>query len=704
MSKFKLIKSIRFCERWGSINPVYKEGVTVMGANIPTLEYYFNSRGSTRKLSVWESGSGGKNRVVTIDEIAQDLDDILEGDNFSSKVAKYLSPIEYKKKDFSKLAWLESDYGNDAFIFQYLATQAAILRREKVWFGTSYQTTEWTNSGLSDKTLSEWWGEDIKSDGINSQFKPVNETDLKWRKTYSNGPPYFEIIQDPYVEPVEQLAKNKLKLRSFGGSDPYFLNNGAKIIINWSNNGFFEGGDVYSDNWQNEMNGEDIGKTRLDDISKRVEIRGPEDSDGKSELYKFAQEITVIDSGIDNTRDLGIITSVEFAEYSSKLSQAEKPTSYLRDKSFNGMYDVDLIKLVIDKWHLVYSNEKLALTEKWDYSGDIKPTLEFIPPAVPVTGPSGGTVSVGDTGSTGAQDLTGATGATGASASRVHGSYIFDVTKNGYLVNIDLGELIILEKESIEDPFILNNFEQTDDYGNVVGLGDEYIENEFTGAGETMFEQMESPPSEEKKQEDAKVVEKLQNSEPINVGNHKLDLIPGEFVTNGGTKIQCCQINGYPVNVKIAGAYLDMVAAAKKDGVTVSVGSGFRSPYDSINTKSASGVKVSASSQKFLYDGWIAKKPNFNLAAAPGNSNHGNGISLDTNAGGKSSGRFIGVNKEIYIWLVKNSWKYGFLRSVKKEEWHFDYLPDLAKKGPYGQIAGTDGNKFYSDWGLDKLA
>lgn len=236
-------------------------------------------------------------------------------------------------------------------------------------------------------------------------------------------------------------------------------------------------------------------------------------------------------------------------------------------------------------------------------------------------------------------------------------------------------------------------------------VGDEeYTEGGFAGSEEmeTEFEAMEEAPSAERAAEAASVVEQLENSEPVNVGNHKLDLIPGTFVTNGGTKIQCCQINGAPVNVKIAGAWLDMVAAAKKDGITLSVGSGFRSPYDSINTKSASGVKVSASSQQSLYDAYLAGRGN--LAAKPGNSNHGNGIGVDTNAGGKSKGRFINVNKNVYIWLVKNSWKYGFVRAVKNEEWHFDYLPDMAKKGPYGRIAGTDANKFYSEWGLDKLS
>lgn len=661
-----------------------------MGANIPTLEYYFGGRGFTTKLSVWESGIGGRNRIVEVEGRGVDIYEPIIGDNFSSKVAKYLYPIEYLKKDFDKLAWRESEYGEDAFLFQYLATQAAILRRQKVWFGTSNQSTIWTDSEMNDKTLSEWWGGDIVKNKNSNEFKSkyfeqsINETDLKWRKTYTYTPPYFEIIQDPYVEPVDQIDKNKLELRRFGGLDPYYLNNGAKVVIEWSKqDGYFVGGDSYSDNWQRELNGYDIGKIPLDQISKKITIWG------LSSSFTLAEEVN--DSG---SKDIGFLDQKE-------LIFNEDQKILFRKKDFKGLYDDEIIKQVVDKWRLVYSNEKLALTERWDYYGNIKPTLEFISPVLSTIIGTGPSASLITTSASVATSSTGITGATGASASRIHGSYIFDVTKTGYLINIDLGELTILEKESIEDPFIANNFEQTDDYGNVVGLSSEYIENEYSGESE--FEQMESPPTEEKKQEDAKVVDKLQNSEPVNVGNHKLDLIPGEFVTNGGVKIKCCQIDGNAVNVKIAGAYLDMVAAAKKDGVKISIGSAFRSPYDSINEKSESGVRVQASSQKYLHDGYIAKKKGFNKAAAPGNSNHGNGIAIDTNAGGKSSGRFINVNKDVYIWLVKNSWKYGFIRSVTSEEWHYDYLPDLAKKGPYGKIAGTDANKFYSTWGLDKL-
>jgi hypothetical protein len=302
------------------------------------------------------------------------------------------------------------------------------------------------------------------------------------------------------------------------------------------------------------------------------------------------------------------------------------------------------------------------------------------------------------------------------------------VTKKDYLINDQLGELLIIEKETIEDPFV-KPFEESEQ--DLAILSDEYKESEYVGTEEDLLELefQEDPATPERAAEDAAALEKIESGStegttltnpPVSAGNWTFDAIPGEFVTNSGKKIKCVIIDGSPVNINIAGAFLDMQAAALKDGISISINSGFRSPYDSINASAASGYKnnkkvgkstASASSQKSLYDAYLAGKGN--LAAQPGKSNHGNGIGLDINAGGKSKGRFINVNEKIYEWLVKNSWRFGFVRTVAKEEWHYDYRPDVAAKGPYAVLPAKDkGNvdtKFYNKksgggyWGLDEL-
>jgi len=443
----KLVKSIRFTERWGSINPHFKNN---------KLVWDFSSRSTPRELRLWKSELTGKIRIVSIGNSEPNTKDILEGGTKSSKDAKLFSPIQYNLD--SDITWKYSEYGEDGFIFQYLATQAAILKREKYYNGSTFLPTEWTDSDLNDKTLSEWWGDLISGKTIEFE-NPSNNTDLKWRKSYGFKPPYFEIIQDPYIEPVEQIDKNKLKLRSFG-TDPYFLNNGAQINIEWFDNGNFVGGVDYSNNWQKELDGVYIGKTPLDQISKNVIIWG------LSSSFTLAEKITD-----GNKVDIGF------------LNRKELNKNIIR-KDFKGLYDDDIIKQVVDKWRLVYGNDKLSLTERWDYYGSIKPTLEFISPVLSTIVGSGPSASLITTSASVATSSTGITGATGASASKISGRYIFDVTKNGYLINIDLGELTILEKETVEDPFVVNNFEQTDDYGNPVQLGSEYIEGDFSGIEE----------------------------------------------------------------------------------------------------------------------------------------------------------------------------------------------------------------------------
>jgi LAS superfamily LD-carboxypeptidase LdcB len=187
------------------------------------------------------------------------------------------------------------------------------------------------------------------------------------------------------------------------------------------------------------------------------------------------------------------------------------------------------------------------------------------------------------------------------------------------------------------------------------------------------------------------------------VTEHDLDMIPGSYVDNNGNKIQLCQIDGKPINISIADDYLNMREDAAKVGINLKIQSGFRSPYDTINTNSKSGVKVSASSQQQLYQAYLDGKGN--LAAQPGKSNHGNGIGLDLSTGSRKAASNGPLNTKVYDWLVKNSWRYGFIRTVSTEEWHFDYLPSISKIGPYAKLNSSkrDSNRFYSDLGLDKL-
>lgn len=731
-----LLKSVRIRERWGDINLYNVDG---------SPEYKWIGRGFDTKISVFKSGLTGKKRIVrAFDEGGSERGsgEPQKGDRYSSKTLKFWNPIEYNLDD--QLDWGHGEYGDNAFIFQYITTQAAILKREKYYDGTAWQPSSYTNAELPDIILAEWISIRVANSGISTELRSpnyfghsLNESDKIYRKKFGYLPPHFEIIQDPFVEPQDELGKNKLLFRNFG-LDRYYLNNGSSILIEWKKNGSTITGQEYSDNWQRELDIYDIEKSDDDNqkIRKKATIYGP-----NNERFCLSSEITEVYDGYGTEeenkvrKDVGFLmeNEVDGVKYESKVWKTDRGSNVSKKIHNGGIYDEEILNEILEKWQQVYGNTKLKLND--NALTATTPTLEFKLPvlATIATGGTGGTGASGGSASliTSSASETGATGATGASASapkRITGTYIFDVTRKDYLINAELGELLILEKETIEDPFTLPFEESEED----LKISSEYVENEYKGYEEDILEFQEEEVSVEKASTDAAVLDKIESASqtsgttltnaPVSIGNWSFDPIPGEFVTNSGKKIKCVVIDGAAVNINIAGAFLDMQTAAAKDGVKISINSGFRSPYDSINASAASGYKngkkvgkstASASSQKYLYDGWLAKKPGFNKAAEPGKSNHGNGIALDLSAGGKSSGRFINVNEKVYEWLVKNSWRYGFVRTVAVEEWHFDYRPDVSAKGPYAVLPakdkGANNTKFYNKnssggyWGLDEL-
>lgn len=104
-------------------------------------------------------------------------------------------------------------------------------------------------------------------------------------------------------------------------------------------------------------------------------------------------------------------------------------------------------------------------------------------------------------------------------------------------------------------------------------------------------------------------------------------------------------------------AYEQLVADAEKAGIKIMLRSGFRT----------------FAQQKFLHDGFVAKKPHFNLAAEPGFSNHQHGQAFDLAVSAYDG-------DPIYDWLKVNGPKHGFIRTVNKEPWHWELRPAEAAK------------------------
>ncbi|CAG7580904.1 MAG: putative hydrolase [uncultured marine phage] len=136
---------------------------------------------------------------------------------------------------------------------------------------------------------------------------------------------------------------------------------------------------------------------------------------------------------------------------------------------------------------------------------------------------------------------------------------------------------------------------------------------------------------------------------------------------------------GVLVATKIAPYLESMLKAGKDAGIAYSVNSAFRTNEDQfINGKRKSGQnrlydlwQHKDKKKHYTYKGHKPKSPSIsttgNLAAFPGRSNHQNGRAVDLSP--------TKTGTAGYKWMVENAWKYGFVRTVKKERWHWEYRP-----------------------------
>ena len=113
--------------------------------------------------------------------------------------------------------------------------------------------------------------------------------------------------------------------------------------------------------------------------------------------------------------------------------------------------------------------------------------------------------------------------------------------------------------------------------------------------------------------------------------------------------------------MKTIAPFAALVAAAKDDGVRITLNSGFRSYPE----------------QKLLHDGFVRGLPGFNTAARPGFSKHQNGIAFDLSVAG-------GDGNPTYEWLKRHATSFGFVRTVSKEPWHWEFDEARAQQALAG--------------------
>ena len=155
------------------------------------------------------------------------------------------------------------------------------------------------------------------------------------------------------------------------------------------------------------------------------------------------------------------------------------------------------------------------------------------------------------------------------------------------------------------------------------------------------------------------------------------DLCEGPLMTRGerfgGGQVETVIIDGCPVSKDVAGYYIEMRNEAERDGVTLKLNSAFRG-YEDVRVPDECG-NGTKSGQNSLYQSFL--NGTGNKAAVPGYSQHQNGIAFDLQTGMPLNTKVAfpdQITKE-YKWLMENAHKFGFIRPLPGERWHWEYQP-----------------------------
>jgi D-alanyl-D-alanine carboxypeptidase len=116
---------------------------------------------------------------------------------------------------------------------------------------------------------------------------------------------------------------------------------------------------------------------------------------------------------------------------------------------------------------------------------------------------------------------------------------------------------------------------------------------------------------------------------------------------------------GHLLHQSAATAFQRMSTAARGDGISLWVTSGYRSRAE----------------QRALYERY--RKGLGPQAARPGRSNHQRGLALDLVVGE--------LTTPTYAWLASNACRFGFKRTVRSEPWHWEFRPRATRAPKKGQ-------------------
>lgn len=110
------------------------------------------------------------------------------------------------------------------------------------------------------------------------------------------------------------------------------------------------------------------------------------------------------------------------------------------------------------------------------------------------------------------------------------------------------------------------------------------------------------------------------------------------------------------ITVDTLDPYLRLKEAAAQDNIEISINSAFRTYARQVILRR------------------LFEAGQGNNAAKPGTSNHQHGQAFDLNT---LHNKFNGIDP-VYEWLIRHAPQLGFIRTVSKESWHWEYRPEEA--------------------------
>lgn len=129
-------------------------------------------------------------------------------------------------------------------------------------------------------------------------------------------------------------------------------------------------------------------------------------------------------------------------------------------------------------------------------------------------------------------------------------------------------------------------------------------------------------------------------------------------------------INGYKVADNLYEPTMLIIREAWKDKINLMVGCGTRTYDEQLSTRRANVIdKTKVTDLHYLEtadNGLFLPR-----TAMPGTSNH----ELDDDNNSFAIDFKVNGNRKVYEWLVKNAHKYGWVRTVPSERWHWEFRP-----------------------------